>query len=182
MAFPAPLTALRESEYQALRATIRERGTMRVCLVLAGLGMWGGLALVVRLSGLEGAVTLVPLLVLAATFEVNFFIHTGVERVGRYVQVFYEEAAGTPGWETTAMNYGTRFPTPMLDPLFAAIFSAGTAVNFVALVGAPARPTAWIALSLMAHLAFAYRIVAARKTAAAQRATDLDRFRSLISK
>ena len=182
MALPDPLSAFREAEYQELRATIRERGTVRVCLVLAGLGIWGLLALVVRLSGLQGPVTLVPFLVLAATFEINFFIHTGVERVGRYVQVFFEEAAGTPGWETTAMNYGSRFPTPLIDPLFAAIFSTGGVVNFVATIAAPMQQPAWIVFSLIAHLAFAYRIVAARKSASAQRATDLDRFRSLLSK
>ena len=58
---------------------------------------------------LQGAVTLVPFLILAATFELNFFVHTGVERIGRYIQVFFEEAGDSRGWETTAMNYGTRF-------------------------------------------------------------------------
>jgi hypothetical protein len=52
---------------------------------------------------------------------------------------------------------------------------------FSSLVTAERRPV-WIALSLIAHLAFAYRIVAAKKLAGAQRAIDLDRFRSLLSK
>ena len=178
------MSAFRDSEYAALRATIRERGTVRVCLVLGGLGVWGLLALILPLSGLQGGVTLIPFLVLSATFEINFFIHTGVERIGRYIQVFYEEAAGTPGWETTVMNLGAppASPAGTLDPLFAAIFSACTAVSFLASIATPTRQPAWIALSLVAHLAFAYRIVAARKYAAAQRAIDLARFHNLTSK
>ena len=35
--------------------------------------------------------TLVPLLVLAAAFECVFALHVGIERVGRYLQVFYED-------------------------------------------------------------------------------------------
>jgi hypothetical protein len=68
-----------------------------------------------------------------------------------------------------------------LDPLFSALFALAAALNFFSsLVVATQRP-GWIALSLLAHLAFAYRIVAARKFSASQRALDLDRFRSLLS-
>ena len=171
----------RQSEYETLRATIRERGTARVCAVLGGLGMWGLLVIALRLAGFHGGVALVPLLILAATFEINYFVHTGVERIGRYIQVFYEDASGTAGWETTAMNYGARFPGGS-DPLFVAIFSLSAAVNFLSALASSAGQPEWIALHLIGHLAFAYRIVSARRLAAAQRATDLDRFRSLISK
>ena len=92
------------AEYHGLRATIRERGTLRICLVLAGLVAMSGLVVALRATRLSGVIALLPLLVLAATFEINFFVHTGVERIGRYLQVFYEERAGVPGWETTAMN------------------------------------------------------------------------------
>src|SRR5687768_11340035 len=98
------MTGDRQSEFEALRATIRERGTVRLCAVLLGLGLWAALLVAVRVSRLDGFVTLTPLLVLAAAFEVSFFVHTGVERVGRYLQVFYEEAAGSRGWETIAME------------------------------------------------------------------------------
>jgi len=101
-----------------------------------------------------------------------------VERIGRYIQVFYEERAGATGWETIAMNYGAKFPS-RLDPLFSIIFAAATSLNFFLLVSQ--RP-GWNALSLLAHLAFAYRIVSAKKSASSQRALDLDRFRSLLSK
>jgi cbb3-type cytochrome oxidase subunit 3 len=136
-----------ESEYETLRATIRERGTMRICLVLGGMVAWAALVPALLLAQLTGVVILVPLLVLATTFELNFFVHTGVERIGRYLQVFFEDSSGS---------------------VFVSSFSAATAL--------------WIAISLLLHVAFSYRIVSARKAAASQRAIDLDRFRSMLSK
>jgi hypothetical protein len=171
-----------QAEYQALRDTIRARGTARLCAVLGGLVAWGAIATALLIARLEGGVlALVPLLVLAGTFEINFFIHTGVERIGRYIQVFHEEHAGAVGWETTAMNYGTKFPSG-LDPLFSTVFAAAASLNFfIPLFVAEWRPGG-LALSLIAHLAFGYRIVGAKKLAVSQRALDLDRFRSLPSK
>ncbi|MSO55338.1 MAG: hypothetical protein EXQ55_00180 [Acidobacteria bacterium] len=175
------MTHTPECEYEALRATIRERGTMRICAVLGGLAAWGALAVALLITELQGAITLVPFMALVATFELNFFVHTGVERIGRYIQVFYEEAAGAIGWETTAMNYGHKFRGGP-DPLFGVIFAVSAALNFLSSLATATRRPGWIALSLIAHFIFAYRIVAARKSAAAQRALDLDRFRGLISK
>jgi hypothetical protein len=175
------VTDLNQAEYEALRDTIRDRGTARLCAVLAGFIAWGALVIALRMTDLEGAILLVPFVVLVATFEVNFFIHTGVERIGRYLQVFYEEQRGTFGWETTAMNLGAKFPSG-LDPLFAAIFATAAGLNFLSSLAVAHRHPTWTALSLVAHLAFAYRIVAARKLAGAQRALDLDRFRGLLSK
>ena len=170
-----------DAEYQALRDTIRERGTTRLCAVLVGVIAWGALAIALLMTELEGAVTLVPFIVLAATHEINFFIHTGVERIGRYLQVFYEERAGSIGWETTAMSYGAKFPSG-LDPLFSIVFGAAATLNFLISIVTAQRRLGWIALSFIAHVAFGYRIVSAKKLAAAQRALDLDRFRSLLSK
>lgn len=169
-----------QTEYQALRDTIRERGTVRMCAVLGGLIAWGVLAIGLLIAELEGAVALVPFLVLAATFEINFFIHTGVERIGRYLQVFHEEREGAAGWETVAMSYGAKFPSG-LDPLFSAIFAAAAALNFVSSIAVAGRRPWWIVFSLAGHLAFGYRIVSARKLARAQRALDLDRFRNLAN-
>ncbi len=119
--------------------------------------------------------------VLAATFEINFFVHTGVERIGRYIQVFYEERAGSNGWETTAMNYGSTFSASgVLDPLFSILFFSAAVVNFLSSLAVD-LPPGWIAVSLVAHLAFNYRIVRARQASAAQRATDLERFRKLAT-
>jgi hypothetical protein len=169
-----------QTEYQALRDTIRERGTARLCAVLVGLAAWGALAIGLLITELEGAITLVPFVVLVATFELNFFIHTGVERIGRYLQVFFEERTGAIGWETTAMNYGAKFPSG-LDPLFAIVFGSAAILNFLSALPVAERRPGWMVLSFLAHLAFGYRIVAARKLARAQRALDLDRFRSLLS-
>ena len=52
---------------------------------------------------------LLPLLVLAGVFEAVFALHTGVERIGRYIQVFFE-APGERAWEHTAMAFGRAFP------------------------------------------------------------------------
>ena len=168
-----------ETEYQALRDTIRERGTARLWVVIGGLVAWASLAMALLIAGLEAATTLVPLVVLAGTFEVNFFMHTGVERIGRYLQVFFEERAGAVGWETTAMNYGAKFPSG-LDPLFSIVFALAMSLNFFTALISSNRPGS-IALSLGAHLAFAYRIASANKRARSQRALDLDRFRQLMS-
>jgi hypothetical protein len=169
-----------EAEYRTLRDTIRERGTARLCAVLVGLVAWAALTIALLIAELRGSVTLVPFFVLIGAYEINFFIHTGVERIGRYIQVFYEERAAAVGWETIAMNYGAKFPSG-LDPLFSIVFAAATSLNFFTLLLVDQRP-GWNALSLLAHLAFAYRIVSAKKSAASQRALDLDRFRSLLSK
>lgn len=169
-----------QAEFQALRDTIRERGTARLCAVLVGLVAWAALAIALLIAEIRGIVTLVPFLVLVGTFEINFFIHTGVERIGRYIQVFYEERTGAVGWETIAMKYGAKFPSG-LDPLFSILFAAATSLNFFTLLLIDERPRSNV-LSLLAHLAFAYRIVFAKKSAASQRTLDLDRFRSLLSK
>jgi hypothetical protein len=172
---------LAESEYDTLRATIRERGTMRGYVLLAGITSWGALAITSLIAGVPGGMMLVPLVVLAATFELSFFVHTGVERIGRYIQVFYEESSGWAGWETTAMNYGAKFPGG-LDPLFVSVFSIAAAINFFSSLAAATFHPMWIAMSLLMHALFSYRIVSARKAAASQRALDLDRFRTLLSK
>ncbi len=169
-----------QAEYVALRHTISERGTVRLCAVLGGMVAWAALAIALTISGSSGAVMLVPLVILAATFEINFFIHTGVERIGRYIQVFYEERTNAVGWETTAMHYGAAFRSG-LDPLFSSIFAAAALVNFLTALVPVNRWPGWVALSLIAHLAFGYRIVSAKKLAASQRAVDLDRFRNLAS-
>ena len=174
---------LSRAEYEALRATIRERGTARMGVLVIGFAAWGALALALRLSEFEGAVALVPFLVLVATFEINFFIHIGVERIGRYIQVFHEERAGATGWETIAMKFGARSPSgaPRLDPLFSLLFFAAVTINFLSSFGVAESGPAWIAVSLVAHLAFNYRIVRARRISTSQRANELEHFRSLAN-
>ena len=119
----------RIAEYEALRSTIRERGSVRMCLILVGVIAWGVLTLALNASEFERAATLVPLMVLITTFEISFFIHTGVERVGRYLQVFYEDSemfdedserpapseprgGGSKGWENIVMDGRPKEPNP----------------------------------------------------------------------
>ena len=171
---------LRQAEYLALRDTIRERGSVRMWTTLGGLAAWGALAIALLIARDAGATTLVPLVVLAATYEINFFIHTGVERVGRYIQVFYEEREGSTGWETIAMKYGAQFPGG-IDPLFSTVFTAALMLNLLGSLATVTRRPGWIALSLASHAVFANRMRLARTAARSQRALDLERFRSLAN-
>jgi len=171
---------LSQAEYGALRDTIRERGTARMWAVLGGLAAWGALSAALLITETGGAMPLVTLVVLASTYEINFFIHTGVERIGRYIQVFYEERDVRAGWETIAMKYGAKFPSG-LDPLFSIVFAAAALVNFLGSLPAAGRRPGWVVLSLAGHLAFAYRMVSTRTAARSQRALDLERFRNLAN-
>ena len=166
-------------EYESLRSTIRERGTLRIWAVLAGIGAWGALTLgLVAASDVSGGPSLVPFLVLATTFEISFFVHTGIERIGRYLEVFYEEATESVGWETIVRLYGSRFPGG-LDPLFITMFGGAALVNFFSASVVTAGRPGWIAMSFVLHVIFGWRIATAQKLAANQRALDLDRFRKL---
>ncbi len=180
----------RTDEYSALRATIRERGTVRVITFLVTLIAWAALAIAFLISGPENVIgAVVCLLVLAAGFEAVFQIHLGVERVGRYLQVAYEErwaavapeagAAAPPGWETTAMAYGKAYPSAGSDPLFTAIFLLATLANVLPVIRAWQAPALFAAL-VFAHLIFVVRIRVARKRAGRQRGEDLERFRQML--
>src|SRR4051812_40874617 len=114
-------------EYRALRATIRERGTTRVWVFVAGLVGWAGVEVATAALAALPVATLLPLLVLAAVFEAVFALHIGVERIGRYIQVYFEDSAG---WEHTAMAYGGAFRGGT-DPLFTLVFVCATILNFV---------------------------------------------------
>lgn len=164
-------------EYRALRATILQRGTARLCIVVAGVGVWAALAIASAALTQTPAATLVPLLVLAATFEVVFALHTGVERVGRYLQVFYEhddEAA----WERTAMSFGRTFKSGGIDALFSPVFWIATLFNLLpAFMSGPLAIDSAIVAAV--HLLFALRIWTARTQSGRQRAIDLQRFEQL---
>ena len=118
-------------EYRALRATIRERGTapgLDLCWPGCGLG---GADHRDRRPGRTPVATLLPLLVLAATFEIVFALHTGVERVGRYIQVFYEsESATRLGTHGDGLRPAVSAAAAS-DPLFAVYFWVATVLNFI---------------------------------------------------
>ena len=159
-------------EYRALRATIRQRGTARPWAFVVGLGTWAIVTLATTQVSLP-LVTVLPLLLLAATFEVVFALHVGVERIGRYLQVFYEDK-----WEQTVMAFGQ--PLSGADPLFTLLFGLATVCNFVpVLLAEPVR----VELAVLggAHALLLVRLAVARQAAGKQRAADLERFRSLLS-
>jgi len=165
-------------EYKALRATIRERGTARAWMLLVGLVAWAGSTLATAALAQLPVATLLPLLVLAVTFEVTFSLFTGIERVGRYIQVVYENEPSDRGWESYAMEYGRSFRIRGSDPLMAAYFWTATVFNFVPVLTAGPVPLEWGTVGTV-HLLFVARVFMARREAARQRAVDLERFRRL---
>lgn len=168
--------SLRELEYSAMRATIRERGTARMVIAPIVFIAWAATAVATAAVITVALGTLVPLVVLAAGFEAIFALHTNVERIGRYIQAYHEDASG---WEHVAMEFGRRFPGGGADPLFARLFVIAVSINYLpaGLGGTPLE----LGVVAVLHLLVIYRIRSARKAAAAQRAVDLERFQSLRS-
>jgi len=180
------LTPREQVEYTELRATIRERGTARICIFAAGLAAWGALTVATAALAATPLATLLPLLVLAGVFEAVFALHIGVERVGRYLQVFYETAEdGTdPGppltrsWEHAAMRFGRPRGSVAADALFTIVFVLAGVFNLApALILDPTRSEQVFIGG--AHALFFLRLVAARAGGRTQRAIDLARFREL---
>ena len=165
----------RISEYEALRETIRQRGTVRMMLVPVIFIGWAATAVATAAVITVAVSTLVPLLVLVAGFESIFALHMNVERIGRYLQVFHEQDGG---WEHVAMQLGQRFPGTGPDPLFVQTFVFALSVNFLPVVLGFEHPIELIVV-LVPHLLAVYRIRMARAAAARQRTDDLQRFQSL---
>jgi hypothetical protein len=178
---------VRDNEYAALRRTIAIRGTVRIVLVPWTFVSWAGLNLVlVHFSELPAA-ALFTLAVLAAGFEAIHALHAGAERIGRYIQVAYEEAGldnsvtgSQPGWETTAMNVGPALPGGGIDPLFTILFCSAAIANLIPAV-LPVPTPIEMGLIGTLHVGFIIRVVRARVAAARQRAVELARFRELNS-
>ena len=171
-------TTVRErEEYTALRATIRERGTARVWVFVAGFTAWGALAVATAALTSIPVASLLPLLVLAAIFEAVFALHVGVERVGRYLQVFHE-TGDRAAWERTAMAFGRPKGGAVADALFAIPFLLAALFNIVPALIAQPTP-AEIVFVVGAHALFVLRLAVARAAAARQRVVDLERFQVL---
>jgi hypothetical protein len=180
--------SLSDAEYAALRQTIASRGTVRTVLVPLLILGWSVLVTAGPVAGAWGG--LPSLLVLAAGFEAVHALHVGVERIGRYLQVFYEHEPGGPRWETTAMAVGPALPGGGIDPLFTAVFSGAVLLNLAPTAAGLARlasgmPGAavvvtWLAVaSVLAHAGVLVRIVRARRAAVRQRAVELESYRAL---
>jgi len=176
---------LSDTEYAVLRRTIAARGTVRVALV--PLVVLGWAALLATGAPLGGLLTL---LVLAAGFEAVHALHVGVERIGRYLQVYYEDRPDGPQWESTAMTVGPALPGGGTDPLFTVIFAGAVLLDLAALFPGPALLLAGpriagisaglaTLVSVLAHVGVLVRILRARQAAARQRAVELESYRAL---
>jgi hypothetical protein len=172
--------SLTESEFAALRATITLRGTVRMALLPVILIGWALTALLLLLFGELPAAVVFPLAILVGGFEAVHALHVGAERIGRYLQVYYEDGLDAPRWETTAMAVGPALPGGGIDPLFSVVFVAAALANLIpAFSPQPTRPE--LAILLPLHFAFVIRVVRARGAAARQRAIELESYRAIKS-
>ena len=169
------MTPREQEEYRALRATIRERGTARVWIFALGITAWAALTIATAALSAPPVSTLVPLLVLAASFEAVFALHIGVERIGRYLQVFFDDE-----WEKTSMAFGRPAGAATVDALFVVPFLLAALFNVMpALLAGPTAPE--LIFIGGAHALFVLRLLVARHVASRQRTIDLERFRQLHS-
>jgi hypothetical protein len=170
------VTARAQREYSALRATIRERGTARVCLFVFGLAVWSSLALAVLALALPPVATVIPLVCLAADFEAVLALHGAAERIGRYLLVFHQDA-----WEQAAGTFGRPRGALVGDALFSTVFLLAAIINLIPMmVSSPVRAE-WLIVGT-AHAAFITRIARARAAAARQRQVDVARFEELAGR
>jgi predicted membrane metal-binding protein len=179
-----PLSPHAIEEYRALRDTIRERGTMRMAVIVITFLGWGMLTIAVPALLVVPVMGLIPLAVLAAGFEVVFAAHVGVERVGRFLQVHYEDGRSLPGWEHAAMQVSPRAGGAGIDPLMSVLFATAAVLNLapIALLSSSGGPALGgvVPLELAVygglHVVFIGRVVHARRYARRQRREDLALF------
>ena len=170
-------------EFDALRQTIRARGTVRPLAFLGGLIAWSALLAAVLAWYPNPLIATLPLIVLVGTFEVVRTLHLGVERIGRYLQVFFEHretdaALVPPAWETTAMTFGPSVPGAGGHPLFLPIFVLATMLNYLAVVlPGPVAVELWTLA--VPHLAFIAWMLYADRAMRKQRAAELALYRAL---
>jgi hypothetical protein len=104
-----------------------------------------------------------------------------VERIGRYLQVFYddgESASPAREWERTAMAYGRAYPGSGSDPLFSLFFIVAAVLNFVPVILAEPVQIEVIVVGAV-HLLLVARILIGHHASSAQRARDLERFQRI---
>ena len=167
-----------QSEFTVLRQTIAARGTVRVALLPVTVIGWTSITAAL-LQGLTipGLLSLVSLSVLIAGFEAIHALNVGVERIGRYIQVYYE-GPDEAMWETTAMSVGPGLPGGGIDPLFTVVFVAASALN-LALAVPELRTITGLVTVIPVHAIFWIRVIRARGAAARQRAVDLETYRAV---
>jgi|SRR5579864_181861 len=182
-AHPASPADFQLEEFRQLRATIRERSTSRVVVSFITFVSWGALTLALRHWDEPMAYGLVPLVVLVTGFESVFALHVGVERIGRYLLVFYEASPGMPKWETAIAAFGRTAGRRRTRPhvLMASEFIVATGLNLLFAVhlawSAPAEDMAMAAF----HVTFVARVVQALRHASRQREVDAEAFLAIAN-
>lgn len=179
--------SLRLEEYRALRATILQRGSLRVALTVITFSVWAVTVLIASARFELPFFSLIPLVVLVAGFEAVFNLHTGVERIGRYIQAHHEPASdGQARWEEAAAGF--RGPSGGANALFPAVFIGATLLNLTLgslfsldETGAFSfgKMTELAPVALL-HVGAILRVVFASRFAAGQRARDLEEYRRLL--
>ena len=170
-----------------LRRTIAQRGALRPILLVAGVSVWALVFTAVVAWVPYPVAAAIPLLVIAATFEAIRPLHFGAERIGRYLQVFYEEAGepgrplrDTPSWERVAMSLG-KVPGVGGHPLFVPIFFLATMANYFAVIIPGPLPIEMGVLAVP-HLGLIAWLIAADRAMTRQREIELARMRELAAK
>jgi hypothetical protein len=177
-----------QREFAALRATIQSRGNLKLCLLLASIVAWAAVLALTVVWLPSALASAMPLIVLVAGFEAVRSAHLGAERIGRYLQVFFEEtrggsAATAPAWERTAMALSPTAPGAGGHPYFLPVYLMAAVVNFTgvfflrgdALAIAPGAVT----VSAVLHVAFASWLLYCDQGMRRQRRVELERCRAL---
>ena len=184
---PESPESLRVEEFRALRATIRERGSLRLIVTLITFSAWAAAILTTSVLLPFTLFSLVPLTVLAAGFEATFALHTGVERIGRYIQIHHEPAtAGQAHWERTAMRFAGS--SGGVRPLMPALFIAAGLLNLtLGVISGLDAETGPLAQDLLAvapvaalHAGFLVRVVMAQRFSDTQRERDRREYERLL--
>jgi len=184
----SPLSSLALAEYRELRATIRERGSLRHLIIVITFSVWTATMLWAASTFSVPIFFILPLVVLVAGFEVAFALHVAVERIGRFIQVRYESETGAPVlWERTAM--ALRVPGGGIDPLFLKVFLAAAILNLLAGIWTSpvasassdaAFERAELATFVGAHAVAVVRWISAARYARSQRVRELAAFEELL--
>lgn len=170
--------SLQQTEFAILRQTIARRGTARMILVPVTFIAWAALSLVVLLFGDFPVASMFTLVILVAGFEAVHALHVGVERIGRFLQVYYESDPGGPRWETSVTAVGPGLPGGGIDPLFTFVFAAAAFLNMM-LVLLPGPSSTELGVIGVLHIGFVLRLVRARGASARQRAVELESFKAV---
>jgi hypothetical protein len=123
----------------------------------------------------------VSLAVLIGGFEAVHALHVGAERIGRYLQVYYEALPSGPRWETAVMTVGPALPGGGIDPLFSVVFTGVAMINMVPALLPPVTRMELGVVGVL-HAGFIFRIVRARLAASKQRAVELESFKAMQSR